>query len=184
MKNTANPRQALFALRDKAASQGGAAGHSMLPLTLTYFAAFVLLDRMTRAFQMFEGIAAWYPPVALSVALLLGVSPLHALTMFLAAAASDYLNWHDPLGAYGMFPNSASMALCYAAAAVWLRKKIKIDSELGSWRDLVWFVPVNGAAALLSAYVGTACIVPMAAFPAVGFSTRRSAGGSAIAWPS
>jgi len=121
---------------------------------IIYLAGHVILDRATLAFQMFQGIGAWYPPVALGVALLLGLSPRYAPVMFLAAAAGDFLNSHDSPTSFGMFPGSAFMAAGYASAAVLLRDKVKINSELRRQRDVGWFVPITLGAALLVAFVG------------------------------
>jgi hypothetical protein len=57
---------------------------------VAFFAGYVVLDRATLAFQLFHGIGAWYPPVALSVAVLLALGPAYAPVMWLAAAASDF----------------------------------------------------------------------------------------------
>jgi hypothetical protein len=57
---------------------------------LAFFAAYITLDKATVAFQVFQGIGVWYPPVALSVFVLLGIGPEYAPIMCLAAAASDY----------------------------------------------------------------------------------------------
>ena len=37
---------------------------------------YILLDRMTVFFQMWQGVSAWYPPVGLEVAVLTGLGLL------------------------------------------------------------------------------------------------------------
>ena len=120
---------------------------------VAFFAAYLALDKATLAFQVFQGIGAWYPPVALSVAVLLGLSPIYAPIMWLAASASDFLNWHDFPTSYSMFPATAFMAAAYASAAV-LCRRLRINLDLQRRRDVGWFLSLNLGAALLVALVG------------------------------
>ena len=120
---------------------------------VAFFAGYVALDKATLAFQVFQGIGAWYPPVAVAVAVLLGLSPWYAPVMWLAASASDLFNWHDSPTAYSMFPATAFMAAAYAGAAA-LCRRLKVNPELECGRDIGWFLSITLGAAVAVAYVG------------------------------
>ena len=135
---------------------------------LAFFAAYIALDKATLAFQVFQGIGAWYPPVALSLAILLGLSPRYAPVMWLAAAASDCLNWHDSLTSYSMFPACGFMAAAYGACAVLLRNKFRIDPQLRHRRDVSWFLTITLGIAVLVACVGALANVKDGSTPTSG----------------
>jgi len=134
---------------------------------LAFFAAYVALDRTTLAFQVFQGIGAWYPPVALSVSVLLLLGPEYALIMWLAAAASDFWNWHDFPSSYSMFPATAFMAAAYAGAAI-LCRRLGVNPSLQRRRDVGWFLSLNLGAALMVAFAGALANVQDGAAPTSG----------------
>lgn len=140
-------------------------------LGVAFFAAYIALDKATLAFQVFQGIGAWYPPVALSVAVLLGLSPRYAPIMWLAAAVSDRLTWHDSWTSYSMFPACGFMAAAYGASAVLLRNKFRIDPQLRRRRDGNWFLSITLGTAVLVAFVGALANVKDGSTPMASLSS-------------
>jgi two-component system sensor histidine kinase/response regulator len=66
----------------------------------------VLLDRTTVYVQILPGISAWYPPVGIALALLIGMGPRYAPLYWLAGLISAKVNYHQPFFSYIFLPGN------------------------------------------------------------------------------
>jgi diguanylate cyclase (GGDEF)-like protein/PAS domain S-box-containing protein len=145
-------------------------------ISSVFFATYVLLSRPEIILVSKLGFTAWYPPVGLSVALLLGLSPWYAPLVWLSDTLASALIYHQPViswsGTVGAFGTSG----LYAAAAYILRVPVRIDLALTRQRDVLRYLLVTLLAAVTAAMVNTACLV---ADRTIVFSHYRQA---AVMW--
>jgi diguanylate cyclase (GGDEF)-like protein/PAS domain S-box-containing protein len=128
-------------------------------LSLVFTALYFLLDGSDILLESHLGFAIWYPPIGISVALLLGLSPWYAPLVCLAEAISGAVIYHQPLHSWSEIVTPVSVAGWYAAAAYILRRRLRIDLELSQRRDVVWYTIVTLTAAVGSTAVGVLSLV-------------------------
>jgi PAS domain S-box-containing protein len=116
---------------------------------------FVLLDRTTVYLQILPGISAWYPPVGIALAFLIGMGPRYAPLYWLAGFISAKVNYHQPFSSYIFLPGNSLDFGTYTILSIVLRKVFKLDWRLTSIRDLMVLLfvalPLSGIAAFVSA---------------------------------
>jgi PAS domain S-box-containing protein len=116
--------------------------------------AFVLLDRTTVYLQVLPGISAWYPPVGIALALLIGMGPQYAPLYWLAGLISAKVNYHQPFLSFIFLPGNSIDFGTYTMLSVVLRRVFKLDWRLTSIRDVMVLLfvalPLSGAAAFLA----------------------------------
>ena len=115
---------------------------------------FVLLDRTTLYLQVLPGISAWYPPVGIGLALLIGMGPRYAPLYWLAGLISAKVNYHQPFFSFIFLPGNSIDFGTYTVLSVVLRRVFKLDWHLTSIRDVMVLLfvalPLSGAAAFLA----------------------------------
>jgi PAS domain S-box-containing protein len=122
---------------------------------LLFIVLYVLLDRSTVYFQIWAGISAWYPPTGLAVAALVEFGPNCALLILVAASIASSVNYQVPIYSYSFLLGGLEYTLVYLAAAVIVRRVVKINSRLLSIRDVTWLLLVATFAAGVVAFLGT-----------------------------
>lgn len=122
---------------------------------LLFIFLYVVLDRSTVYFQIWAGISAWYPPTGLAVATLVEFGPNCAILILVAASIASSVNYQVPIYTYSFLLGGLVYTLVYLAAAVILRRALRIDSRLRSIRDVTWLLLVATFAAGVVAFVGT-----------------------------
>jgi hypothetical protein len=119
-----------------------------------FVVVFVLLDRTTVYLQILPGISAWYPPVGIALALLIGMGPRYAPLYWLAGFISAKVNYHQPSFSYIFVPGNALDFGTYTILSIVLRKVFKLDWRLTSIRDVMVLLfvalPLSGIAAFLA----------------------------------
>jgi PAS domain S-box-containing protein len=118
-------------------------------------AAHVLLDRSTITSQIWTEISAWYPPTGLAFAALLGLGPGYALAILLACYISSIVNYHQPVYSFSFLVGNIEFTAVLSAAALVLRRVVKIDLHLRSLRDVMWLLLVAFLSSGVEAFVGT-----------------------------
>ena len=83
---------------------------------------YVLLDRSTVFFQMWSGISAWYPPVGLSLALLIGLGTRYVPVLLLSAFIAAKFDYHNETWSYSFVLGNSLIIGSYTAGAFVLRK--------------------------------------------------------------
>ncbi len=126
-----------------------------LLVAVCFIAAHVLLDRSTMFFQIWTEISAWYPPTGLAFAVLIGFGPLYALPILIATYIASILNYHQPVLSFSFLVGNIEFTLVLTAAALLLRRAVKIDLHLRSLRDVTWLLLIAVLASCVTAFVGT-----------------------------
>ena len=96
----------------------------------------MILDRTTVFFQMWPGISAWYPPVALALALLVGVDFSFAPLLVLAGAAATIVNYNATPFSVTFWVMGLAIAAVYTGAAYVLRRVLRVNPAFLSLRDV------------------------------------------------
>ena len=120
---------------------------------------YVLLDRSTVFFQMWSGISAWYPPVGLSLALLIGMGTRYMPVILISAFIAAKLDYHNETWSYSFLLGNSLIIGSYTAGAFVLRKFCKINWRLTSMRDVVALLLVSLPASWMAASLGTLTLV-------------------------
>ena len=119
-----------------------------------FVVVFVLLDRTTVYLQILPGISAWYPPVGIALALLIGMGPRYAPLYWLAGLISAKVNYHQPSFSYIFLPGNSLDFGTYTILSIVLRRVFKLDWRLTSIRDVMVLLfvalPLSGVAAFVA----------------------------------
>ena len=115
---------------------------------------YVLLDRMTLYFQMWQGVSAWYPPVGLAVALLTGMGIGYAPLMVVASFTASVLNYH-----LSPFALSTWVMVClslgaYTGASYLLRRVLRDQAPFQTLGDVIRYLGVALGAAVFVGVLG------------------------------
>jgi len=127
--------------------------HLLLGFGFVFF--FMVLDRSTVAFQMWDGISAWYPPTGLAMAVFIGLGVWFVPLVLVGGAISGVLNYNQMSLSVSYWFVNLLFAVGYAAGAVVLRRVLRSDSRLRCLRDVVQFVCVAFFSSLGVAVVGS-----------------------------
>jgi PAS domain S-box-containing protein len=130
---------------------------------------YVLLDRTTVYFQMWQGISAWYPPVGLALAMLFGLGMWFAPLAYLAGTLASIVNFNESPASISFWLINLAVTGGYAGAALLLRRMFRVSPQLRSLRDVLWFVCVSFFASLFVAVTSTALFVHDKFLPAESF---------------
>jgi diguanylate cyclase (GGDEF)-like protein/PAS domain S-box-containing protein len=133
------------------------AGHVLL--SISFLLLYILLNRPEIIFISRLGSVAWYPANGLVLALMLGINPWYALLVCFSDALAGFLFYHQPVWSFGETIGAVSVAAVYGTAAYILRGPLRIDFRLRRGRDVVRYLCVTMAAALLATLVGVLCLV-------------------------
>jgi PAS domain S-box-containing protein len=126
-----------------------------LLVAVCYVVVYVLVDRSTVSFQIWNEISAWYPPTGLALAALIGLGWRYAPVILLAESIASVVNYHLPVRSYSFLIGNIEFISVYTAAAVVLRRVVKIDWRLRSMRDVTWLLLIATCASWVVAFVGT-----------------------------
>lgn len=128
-------------------------------ISIFFFVIYALLDRPDVILISNLGFTAWCPPVGLSMALLLGVSPWYAPVVWASNSVAGALIYHQPIGSWSGTLGALCTAGVYAIAAYMLRARFRIDFGMKRQRDVLRYLCVTLLAALIVTAVNTACLV-------------------------
>ncbi len=128
-------------------------------LSLSFVLLYLLLNRPEVILFSRVGFVAWYPAIGLVMGLMLGVSPWYALLVCFADAFVGRVIYGQPLTSFSSTLGAGGMAICYGVAAYVLRGPAQIDLELRHRRDVVLYVLVSAAAAVVATTIGVACLI-------------------------
>ncbi|MBC7907370.1 MAG: MASE1 domain-containing protein [Rhodospirillaceae bacterium] len=127
-----------------------------LALAAAFLAAYVVLDRISfiHSFSAIN-ITPWNPPPGLGLAVLILAGPRMAPLFFMAALAADLTVRDLPAPLWASVAGDAVFVAIYAAGALFLRRTVRMDPQLGGLRDVLWLlaVAVVGAAVVAPSYV-------------------------------
>ncbi len=104
------------------------------------------------------GFVAWYPATGLILACLIAVSPWYSLVAGLAAALAGLSFYKQPLVCFRQLSDICTLA-GYAAAAYLLRGPLRIDFALRRQRDVLRYLSLTLAAAVMASLLGVSGLV-------------------------
>ena len=140
-----------------------------LLVAVCFVVVYVLVDRTTVSFQIWTEISAWYPPTGLALAALIGLGWRYAPVILLAECIASVVNYHLPVRSYSFLLGNVEFISVYAAAAMVLRRVVKIDWRLRSMRDVMWLLLIATCASCIVAFVGTRFLMADHLVPASGY---------------
>ncbi len=138
-------------------------------VAVCFVVVYVLVDRTTVSFQIWTEISAWYPPTGLALAALIGLGWRYAPVILLAESIASVVNYHLPVRSYSFLVGNIEFISVYTAAAVVLRRVVKIDWRLRSMRDVTWLLLIATCASCVVAFVGTRFLMADRLIPASGY---------------
>jgi PAS domain S-box-containing protein len=118
-----------------------------------------LLDRTTVYFQIWPSISAWYPPIGLMVALLVGIGPEILPVVVAAGYLAGYVNYHQDVRGLPFLLVNSLIPVIYGSASVYLRRKLTGKFHIRTTSDVNALLGVSLLASLASAASGTAVLV-------------------------
>jgi len=107
------------------------------------------------SFQIWNEISAWYPPTGLAFAVLIGFGPRYAVPILIAEYIASIVNYHQPVYSFSFLVGNIEFTAVLTAAAVLLRRVVKIDLRLRSLRDVMWLLMVAVLSSCVEAFIGT-----------------------------
>jgi PAS domain S-box-containing protein len=118
-----------------------------------------LLDRAVVYLQIWPSISAWYPPVGLMVALLVGIGPSILPVVAGACYLAGYVNYHQNVRGLSFLLINPLIPTVYGIASIYLRRKLTGKYRVRSVSDVTTILGVSLLASLASATFGTAVLV-------------------------
>ena len=95
-----------------------------------------LLDRTTVYLQIWPSISAWYPPIGMAVALMVGIGLEMFPVLLIAGFLAGCVNYHqDPTGFPFLLINPL-IPLIYGSASLYLRRKLTAGNRIRCTRDV------------------------------------------------
>jgi signal transduction histidine kinase/DNA-binding response OmpR family regulator len=128
-------------------------------LSVAFVLVFLLLNRPEVIVISRLGAVVWYPATGLALAIVLGISPWYVFPVSFSVALAGTLIYDQPILTFSGTVEAVVGAGIYAAAAYALRGPLQIDLGLRRRRDVVLYISVTTAAALVSTGVGVVCLV-------------------------
>ena len=122
-------------------------------LGICFLGAYLLLTRSGVILESRTGFTVWYPANGLAFAVMLGVSPWYAPLVVIADLLSLVMFYHQRLFSWSLALDPLGVA-AYAAAALILRRRWRIDFNLTHRRDVVRYAVGALAAAAFSTAAG------------------------------
>jgi len=100
-----------------------------LLVVAAYLAVFLTLDWLSRTFQVFPGVVAWYPPDGLSFAFLLTFGAAFAPVVALGSLASSLFIYHFPASPAALIAWAITIPTVYLLAAWALHRGAHLGVE-------------------------------------------------------
>jgi len=141
-----------------------------LAFGIVFILIYGLLDRTTVYLQIWPSISAWYPPVGLSVALVIGLGPAVIPVIIAASYLAGYINYHQSVTGLPFLLINPLVPLIYAAAGLYLRRKLTGKYRIRSTSDVNALLGVTLLASLAAAAGGTAILVWSGEISAVNYA--------------
>lgn len=102
------------------------------------------------------GSVVWHPATALSLALMLAVSPWYVFLACFSDTLAGTLFYHQHLKSFSVLLGTVAASGCYGASTYLLRGPLRIDLGLRRQRDVLRYLFVTAGAGLGAASVGSA----------------------------
>jgi signal transduction histidine kinase len=113
-----------------------------LGLIEAYLICWAILDEISFLFATAPEIFVWYPPIGLSITLLVVFGLRYIPAIFLSTLVHEYLLTRHELGTTALLIFSLVTTVSYGGACTFLLRTIKINPRLRKLRDVIWFVVI------------------------------------------
>ncbi len=123
-------------------------------LSLCFISISILLSRPDVILLARLGSVVWYPSTALSMALMLAVSPWYFFLACFSDTLASALFYHQPLWSFSELLSTIGSNACGLAAACLLRGPLRIDLGLGRQRDVLRYLLVTTVTGLAGSILG------------------------------
>jgi PAS domain S-box-containing protein len=133
-------------------------------------ALYILLDRMTVFFQMWQGVSAWYPPVGLEVAVLTGLGMTYAPLMGLAGICSSILNYHESPFSVATWMMVVISVGGYSGASYLLRRMLRDHAPFQTLGDVFRYLVVAMSTAIVVGTLGPLALTWDGTIPRADYS--------------
>ncbi len=125
-----------------------------LILAAMYLVLFLLVDRASLESMTWEGAPPWFLPNGLTLALLLYGGIRYTPLVLVSALAGALINYQRHLFGWCGIPGVIAINLPFIVAAALLRRRWRIDLQLGSLKDVARFLVVLLTADVADAILG------------------------------
>jgi PAS domain S-box-containing protein len=115
---------------------------------------YIVLDRMTVFFQMWQGVSAWYPPVGLEVAVLTGLGGAYTSLMLLAGICAAVMNYHQSPFSVSTWMMVFISVGGYTGASYLLRRMLRDHAPFQTLGDVFRYLVVTMTAAVVVGALG------------------------------
>ena len=133
-------------------------------------ALYILLDRMTVFFQMWQGVSAWYPPVGLEVAVLTGLGMAYAPLMVVAGLIASIVNYHESPFSLATWLMVFISVGGYTAASYLLRRMLRDHAPFQTLGDVFRYLGVALSAAVFVGVLGPLALTWDGTIPRADYS--------------
>src|ERR1044071_8174915 len=123
-----------------------------------YLSLFILLDLRAHTVEVLPGIVAWYPPDGLSLAFLLTFGPLFLRAIAIASLLSSLFVFDVSLALPDLILWAVLLSLAYGLVGWFLKRRVQIDTQLRTPRDLFWLVASTAMAAAVLAIISISAL--------------------------
>jgi PAS domain S-box-containing protein len=128
-------------------------------VSVVFVFLYIVLDRTTVYLQIWPSISAWYPPVAVGLAIVVGLGVEMLPAFLLGSYLSSFINYHQNIHEPSFWAVNGLSPLVYTAAAIFLRRRLTAERCLAGVRGVVEFLVVTMATALTVASSGAGLMV-------------------------
>jgi PAS domain S-box-containing protein len=134
-------------------------------MLVVYLLAFIILDSRSRAFELYPGVVAWYPPDGLSFAMLLILGAWFLPALAIASLISNVFIFQIPQPFFALLGWTIFIALVFGLAAWFLLRRVRIDIQLRNTRDLLWMIVAAVVVSTILAWVSVSSSIAAGVIP-------------------
>jgi integral membrane sensor domain MASE1 len=158
-----------FSLAPKSSLQELENAHAPLPrstlvprrfsFALATIAIYVLLARAALYLQIWPDISAWYPPIGLSLALVIGLGVEAIPAIVIAGCLAGIINYQETFTSLPFLLINPLVPAVYAATGLALRKQLAPDYRLHSIHQVFRLLGISLASSFFVSTLGTAVLI-------------------------
>ncbi|MGB8321858.1 MAG: response regulator [Candidatus Acidiferrum sp.] len=130
-----------------------------LSFSLASIAIYVLLDRAAVYLQIWPNISAWYPPVGITLALIVGLGVEAIPSLLIAGFLAGIVNYHESVTSLPFLLINPLVPTVYSAAGFSLRKWLRRDYRLHTVHEIFLLLGASLLASFVSSTIGTAILI-------------------------
>ena len=146
-------------------------------ILIFYLILFSAVDSLTRIFQSFPGVVTWYPPDGLSLAFLLSFGAGFTPVFTFASVISSLIIYRFSTPIASNLIWAVVLSSLYEIETVLLRRRVRIDPQLKSFRDMLWLLFTSTIVSTLLAVIAVSALINYGELPATQYFNAFVNGG-------